>query len=35
VESRKADFFRFRDGLVVEVVEFFDTAQAHAATRPD
>lgn len=35
VESPKVDVFRFRDGKVVEAVEFFDTARAHAATRPD
>jgi ketosteroid isomerase-like protein len=34
-ESPKADVFRFRDGKVVEVFEFFDTAAAAAATRPD
>ena len=34
-ESPKADVFRFRDGLIVEFAEFFDTAGAVAATRPD
>ena len=34
-ESPKADVFRFRDGKIVEFVEFFDTARAFAATRPD
>ena len=34
-ESPKADVFRFRDGQVVEFFEFFDTAAALAATRPD
>ena len=34
-ESPKADVFRFRDGLIVECAEFFDTAGAFAATRPD
>jgi ketosteroid isomerase-like protein len=33
-ESPKADVFRFRDGLIVEFFEFFDTAAAFAATRP-
>jgi hypothetical protein len=28
----KADFWRFRDGKVVEFVEFYDTAKALAAT---
>jgi ketosteroid isomerase-like protein len=32
--SRKADVFRFRDGEIVEVEEFFDTAAAFAATQP-
>jgi ketosteroid isomerase-like protein len=35
VESPKADFFRFRDGQIVESFEFFDTAQALAATHSD
>jgi uncharacterized protein len=35
VESPKADVFRFRDGQIVEFFEFFDTAQALAATRAD
>jgi ketosteroid isomerase-like protein len=35
VESPKADVFRFRDGRIVECFEFFDTAKALAATRPD
>lgn len=34
-ESPKADVFRFRDGKIVEFVEFFDTARALAATRAD
>jgi ketosteroid isomerase-like protein len=34
-ESPKADVFRFRDGKIVEVSEFFDTAAAVAATIPD
>jgi ketosteroid isomerase-like protein len=33
-ESPKADVFRFRDGKVVEFVEFFDTLGAVAATQP-
>jgi ketosteroid isomerase-like protein len=33
-ESPKADVFRFRDGKVVEFLEFFDTAAALAATQP-
>jgi ketosteroid isomerase-like protein len=33
-ESPKADVFRFRDGRIVEFVEFFDTLGAVAATRP-
>ena len=32
--SAKADVFTFREGRVVEVMEFFDTARASAATRP-
>src|SRR5262249_18602389 len=35
IESPKADVFRFRDGLIAECFEFFDTAKAPAATRPD
>ena len=35
VESPKADVFRFRDGLIVECAEFFDTARAFAATQAD
>lgn len=35
VESPKADFFRFRDGQIIEFFEFFDTARALAATRAD
>ena len=35
VESPKADIYRFRDGKVVEFMEFFDTAAALAATKPD
>jgi ketosteroid isomerase-like protein len=34
-ESPKADVFRFRGGRIVEFFEFFDTARALAATRPD
>jgi ketosteroid isomerase-like protein len=34
-ESPKADVLRFRDGKIVEFFEFFDTAAALAATRPD
>ena len=34
-ESPKADVFRFRNGQVVEFVEFFDTASAYAAAKPD
>jgi ketosteroid isomerase-like protein len=34
-ESPKADIFRFRDGKIVECLEFFDTAAAMAASRPD
>lgn len=34
-ESPKADVFRFRDGLIVEFAEFFDTARALADTHPD
>jgi ketosteroid isomerase-like protein len=34
-ESPKADVYRFRDGKVVEFFEFFDTAAALAATKPD
>ncbi|MGL4462541.1 MAG: nuclear transport factor 2 family protein [Planctomycetia bacterium] len=34
-ESPKADVVRFRDGQIVEFFEFFDTARALAATRPD
>ncbi len=33
IETPKADFFRFRDGKVVEFYEFFDTAAAMAATK--
>jgi ketosteroid isomerase-like protein len=33
VETPKADFFRFRDGKVVDFYEFYDTAGALAATR--
>jgi uncharacterized protein len=33
--SPKADIFRFRDGKIVEFVEFFDTAAAQAATQAD
>jgi ketosteroid isomerase-like protein len=34
VEMPKADIFRFRDGLIVEFFDFFDTARALAATIP-
>jgi ketosteroid isomerase-like protein len=34
-ESPKADVFRFRDGLISECFEFFDSATVLAATRPD
>ncbi len=34
-QSPKADIFRFRDGKIVEFVEFFDTAAAQAATQAD
>ena len=34
-ESPKADVFRFRDGQIIEFFEFFDSARALAATRPD
>jgi ketosteroid isomerase-like protein len=34
-QSPKADIFRFRDGKIVEFVEFFDTAAALAATQAD
>lgn len=34
-ESPKADVYRFRDGLIVEFAEFFDTARALAATHVD
>ena len=34
-ESAKCDVFRFRGGKVAEFFEFFDTAAALAATRPD
>ena len=33
VESPKCDVFLFRNGLVVDFFEFFDTATAFAATR--
>lgn len=33
VESPKCDVFRFRDGLIVDFFEFYDTAKAFAATR--
>lgn len=35
VESPKADVYRFRDGKIVEVFEFFDSARALAATREE
>jgi ketosteroid isomerase-like protein len=34
-QSPKADIFRFRDGKIVEFLEFFDTAAAQAATHAD
>ena len=34
-QSPKADIFRFRDGKIVEFIEFFDTAAAAAATQSD
>jgi ketosteroid isomerase-like protein len=34
-QSPKADIFRFRDGKIVEFLEFFDTAAAAAATQSD
>ncbi|HEY0981823.1 nuclear transport factor 2 family protein [Schlesneria sp. T3-172] len=34
-ESPKADFFRFRDGKIVEYFDFYDTAKAYAAATPD
>jgi hypothetical protein len=34
-ESLTAHTWRFRAGLAVEVIEFYDTAAALAATRPD
>jgi ketosteroid isomerase-like protein len=34
-ESPKADFLRFRNGLIVEYFEFYDTAKAYAAATPD
>ncbi len=33
--SSKADFLRFKNGKIVEFFEYFDTAAAFAATRPD
>ena len=33
VESPKADFFRLKDGKIVEFFEFFDTAKSIAATQ--
>lgn len=35
VSTPKADFIRFRDGKVVEFIEFYDTAAAIAANTPD
>ena len=32
-ETPKADFWRFRDGKVVEFYEFYDTAQVMAAAK--
>jgi hypothetical protein len=34
-QSPKADIFRFRDGKIVEFIEFFDTAAAAAAMQSD
>ena len=34
VASPMAQFWRFRDGKVIEFFEFYDTAKAMAATRP-
>jgi ketosteroid isomerase-like protein len=34
-ESPKTDLFTFRDGKIVDFIEFFDTAAALAATMPD
>lgn len=34
-DSLKVDVFRFRDGLIYEFSEFFDTAGAFAATRSE
>lgn len=34
-KSPKADVFRFRDGKIVEFFEYFDTAAALAAMKPD
>jgi ketosteroid isomerase-like protein len=34
-QSPEADIFRFRDGKIVEFVEFFDTAAAVAASQAD
>lgn len=34
VETPKADFMQVKDGKIVKFREFFDTAQALAATRP-
>jgi ketosteroid isomerase-like protein len=33
-ETPKADFVRFRNGLIVEYFEFYDTAKAFAAATP-
>lgn len=35
VTSPMAQFWRFRDGKVVEFFEFYDTARAMAATQPE
>jgi ketosteroid isomerase-like protein len=35
VETPKADFFRFREGKIVEFWEFYDTAKAIAGGRTD
>ena len=33
-ESQKADIVRFRDGKIIEYMEFYDTAKAYAAATP-
>lgn len=34
VDTPKVDIWRFRDGKAVDFQEFYDTAQAYAATKP-